>query len=255
MCGHHVVWSSAALIPRAPPHALSSARGVGAAPFGQRQGDEAGDGDGEVELAGDGPRARQGARDRCDRGDVAVADGGQGDERHVRRSGPGRAPSRLCPPGSETNPGSERSRVEDWRGTRRPVSSPRRIKRRERFSRTPLRFASRVMGPIGVGALSGLAHVSHSVVIEESERLIEPCRTPPLPPEALAVPRPHHMAPHLLLHPVPHVTKAPCLVPNPEVVHPAAQDRIDHRHHLLHRLRSGGAGLSACANTRRSSLR
>jgi len=41
------------------------------------------------------------------------------------------------------------------------------------------------MGPIGVEALSGPAQALHSVVREESERVVEPGRTPPLPIMAL----------------------------------------------------------------------
>src|SRR5262245_40035180 len=44
------------------------------------------------------------------------------------------------------------------------------------------------------------------------------------------------MAPHLLLHPVRHVRKASARVPEPEVVHPAAQNRIDLRDHPPHGL-------------------
>ena len=51
------------------------------------------------------------------------------------------------------------SRVEDWRGTRRPVSSPRRIKPGVPISGTGLSWALRVMGyeTYRLGALSGRA--------------------------------------------------------------------------------------------------
>jgi hypothetical protein len=65
--------------------------------------------------------------------------------------------------------------------------------------------------------------------------------TPPLPAEASAMSRPHQMASHLLLHPGPDVGKAPTRVPDPEVVYPAAQDRIDHGDHPPHRLRVGAS--------------
>src|SRR5439155_10978164 len=48
-------------------------------------------------------------------------------------------------------------RVEDWRGLYEPVSSPRHIKRRERFSRTPLSCPLRITGyeTYELGARSG----------------------------------------------------------------------------------------------------
>src|SRR5215470_8605577 len=102
--------------------------------------------------------------------------------------------------------------------------------------RSPVGFASRVMGPITLGALSGADLILHPVVVEDAEHAIDPRRTPPLPAEAPTAPRPHHMAPHLLLDPLLHESEAPGRVPNSEVVHPASQDRVDHRDHLPHRL-------------------
>src|SRR5262249_49096640 len=87
------------------------------------------------------------------------------------------------------------------------------------------------------GALSGMDLVPHPVVVEDPERSVDPRRTPPLPAEAPTTPRSHQMAPHLLLDPLLHEPKAPCRVPDSEVVHPAQQDWIDHRDHLPHRLR------------------
>src|SRR5215831_14409605 len=104
--------------------------------------------------------------------------------------------------------------------------------------RSPAGFASRVMRPTALGALSGMDPVLHPVVIEDPEPRINPCRTPPLPAEAPTTPRPHQMTPHLLLDPLLHKPKAPCCVPDSEVVHPAPQDRIDHRDHVRHRLRA-----------------
>jgi hypothetical protein len=51
------------------------------------------------------------------------------------------------------------SRVEDWRGARRPVSSPRRIKPGVPISGTGLSWSLRVMGYVTyrLGALSGRA--------------------------------------------------------------------------------------------------
>jgi hypothetical protein len=62
---------------------------------------------------------------------------------------------------------------------------------------------------------------------------MEPCRTPPLPAEAPTIPRSHQMAPHLLLDPPPHKGKAPARVPDPKVVDPAPQLRVDLRDQRL----------------------
>src|SRR5712691_5599979 len=85
--------------------------------------------------------------------------------------------------------------------------------------------------------LSGIHHVLHSVVLKQPERLMKPRPTPPLPAETLTIPRPHQMPPHLLLDPEPHRGKAPGRVPDPEVVDPAPQNRIDLRDHPSHWLR------------------
>src|SRR5712691_966112 len=87
-----------------------------------------------------------------------------------------------------------------------------------------------------LGALSGPAQVPHSVVCKQPERVIEPRRTPPLPAEAPPIPRPHQMAPDLPLDPPPHNGKAPARVPNPEVVDPTPQLRVDLGDQRLHRL-------------------
>src|SRR5712691_12647350 len=78
-----------------------------------------------------------------------------------------------------------------------------------------------------LGALSGTRQVLDAVIREQPERFMEPCRTPPLPAETPPIPRPHQMAPHLLLDPLPHKGKAPARVPDPEVVDPAPQLRVD----------------------------
>src|SRR5712691_9684574 len=86
-----------------------------------------------------------------------------------------------------------------------------------------------------LGALSGPAQVSHSVICKQPERVIEPRRTPPLPAEAPTIPRPHQVAPDLPLDPPPHRSEAPARVPDPEVVDPAPQLRVDHDDQLLGR--------------------
>src|SRR5712692_7834930 len=87
-----------------------------------------------------------------------------------------------------------------------------------------------------LGALSGPAQVPHSVICEQAERVIEPCRTPPVPAEAPTIPRPHQVAPDLPLDPPLHYGKAPARVPDPEVVDPAPQLRVDRGDQLLGRL-------------------
>src|SRR5713101_2386611 len=87
-----------------------------------------------------------------------------------------------------------------------------------------------------LGALSGTRQVLDAVIREQPERFMEPCRTPPLPAETPPIPRPHQMAPHLLLDPLPHKGKAPARVPDPEVVDPAPQLRVDLSDQRLDRL-------------------
>src|SRR5215831_10289813 len=119
-----------------------------------------------------------------------------------------------------------------------PVSSPRPVERRIRVSRTPLPCRLRIRGyaTYRAGRLSGQDQRLHPVVIEDPEHPIDPCLTPPLPAEAPAGPRPHHVAPYLPLDPLPDKAEAPCRIPNPEVVHPAPQDRVDHPDNLRTRL-------------------
>ncbi len=93
--------------------------------------------------------------------------------------------------------------------------------------RFPVRFTPRVMRPIGQGALSGAGPVSDVVLVEQPQRLVKPHRTPPRPAEARPFPRPHQMTPHLFLHPLRHVGKAPARVPDPKVLPPLPQNRID----------------------------
>src|SRR5437899_10262670 len=87
------------------------------------------------------------------------------------------------------------SRVEDWRGTLRPVSSPRRFKPGGPISGTGLSWSLRVMGyeTYRLGALSGPRQVPDAIIREQPERVIEPRRTPPLPAEAPTIPRPQEV--------------------------------------------------------------
>src|SRR5437867_691037 len=78
---------------------------------------------------------------------------------------------------------------------------------------------------LSTGSAFGRGPIANPVVSEESELVMEPCRTPPLPAEAATAPRPHEMSPHSLLDPQPHIRQAPMRVPDPEVVHPPPKRR------------------------------
>src|SRR5436309_13203870 len=66
---------------------------------------------------------------------------------------------------------------------------------------------------------------------------MQPRPTPPLPAEALTMSRPHQMAPHLPLDPLPDRGEAPGRVPDPDVVDPTPENRIDLHDHPSDRLR------------------
>jgi hypothetical protein len=68
--------------------------------------------------------------------------------------------------------------------------------------RAPAHFTSRVMGPIVPELLSSLAKPLYSVVVKQTEFLVQPLSTPPLPAEALALAGFHQVSPDLLFHPV-----------------------------------------------------
>ena len=69
--------------------------------------------------------------------------------------------------------------------------------------------------------------VPNPVVIIETEVLIEPHPTPPVPAKTPPVPRPHEMPPHFLLYPVLDIGEAYARIPYPELVNPAPELRID----------------------------
>src|ERR1700746_1064391 len=66
-----------------------------------------------------------------------------------------------------------------------------------------------------------------SVLVKESQSPIQPLPAPPLPSEALALSGAGQVAPNLLFYPVSDVPEAPARMSDREVVHPAAQNRID----------------------------
>ena len=120
------------------------------------------------------------------------------------------------------------------------VSSPRLFKRSMRISRTTLYLsASRE----GLWARSGRERFPSSrrpsdpvVSTVQSQPLVLPLRTPPLPTKSTALASPHQVSPYLLLYPVANVAKTPTRMSYREVVHPPTQDRVDERHHPSHRL-------------------
>ena len=68
------------------------------------------------------------------------------------------------------------------------------------------------MGQIRAGWLS--ADGSHdSVLVKQSECVVEPLLTPPLPAESCALPSSHQVPPNLLLHPELNVGKTSARVP------------------------------------------
>ena len=150
-------------------------------------------------------------------------------------------------------------RVEDWRaGVGRSLCSllsrpfvcechtistmprfqppPRRTQRAD-FPHYALLFAS----PQGLWDLSCRSDFRHRspnpVAVEQPQGFVQPLPTPPLPAEALSVLSTHHMAPDLLFYPVLDEAEALAGMPNREVVHPTAQDRVDQLHDPIHWLR------------------
>ena len=82
---------------------------------------------------------------------------------------------------------------------------------------------------------SGMRPSDSTVASVQSQPLVQPLRTPPLPTKSTALASPHHVPPYLLLYPVANVAETPARMSDREVVHPSPQDRIDDRHHPSHR--------------------
>src|SRR6202165_509721 len=79
---------------------------------------------------------------------------------------------------------------------------------------------------------------AHLVAVEQSQSVVQPLRTPPLPAEAPAIPGSHHVPPYFQLYPVLDELEAPAGVANGEVVHPPPQNRVDDLDYPVHRLGS-----------------
>ena len=82
------------------------------------------------------------------------------------------------------------------------------------------------MGLIAPAALSGPV-MSDSIVVKQSQSLIKPGPTPPVPAEATAFSCSHQMTSDLFLHPVFDITKALTGVANPKIIDPASENRVD----------------------------
>ena len=80
--------------------------------------------------------------------------------------------------------------------------------------------------------------VDDSVLGEQTEAVIKPTPTPPLPAEPRSFPLLHQVPPYLLLDPVLHVTEAAARLSDAEVVCPSAQDWVDEVNDSLSRLRA-----------------
>src|ERR1035438_2555583 len=76
----------------------------------------------------------------------------------------------------------------------------------------------------------------YPVVIKQSEAGVQPPTTPPFPPHPRASSGPHQLPPDLLLYPSFDHREASTRIADPKIVHPTAQDRIDHFNHPSHRL-------------------
>src|SRR5260370_34664846 len=71
------------------------------------------------------------------------------------------------------------------------------------------------------------------VFVKQTQPVVQPFATPPLPAEAFASPGTHQVLPDLLLYPAFDHVKTRTRMSDPKVVHPATQNRIDFRNHNL----------------------
>ena len=129
------------------------------------------------------------------------------------------------------------------RACRSSVSSPLRLARSVRISRTTRSCTLHARGyeTYHAGAAFVDRMVRDAVLTEESEFFVQPSSTPPLPAEASALTGSAQVAPDLLLYPVSDAREASTRVPVGEVVDPATQDRIDLGDHLSYRPRRESA--------------
>ncbi len=79
---------------------------------------------------------------------------------------------------------------------------------------------------------------AHPVVVEQSQMVVQPPPTPPVPTEAPLPPSAPQMSPHLLLHPILDEAEAPARIPDGKVPDSTrAQNRVEECHHPSDRLR------------------
>jgi hypothetical protein len=95
-----------------------------------------------------------------------------------------------------------------------------------------LRFLGHLPRRRGAGCFQANASRSHRPPPDPIA--VEPAMVPPRPAEALAFPSPSHVAPDLLFYPVLDEGEARTGVPDPKVVRPTAQRRIDRLHDPSH---------------------
>ena len=91
------------------------------------------------------------------------------------------------------------------------------------------------MEPIEPAALSGPI-ISDSIIVKQSQSLIQPSPTPSVPAEATAFSRTHQMTSDLLLHPVFDISEALAGVSNPKIVYPSPENRINQVYNPIYRL-------------------
>src|SRR5215469_7037721 len=75
-----------------------------------------------------------------------------------------------------------------------------------------------------------------SVTSKQSQCLVQPFPTPPLPPHPLAFSGTHQVPSHLLLYPLLDQRETSTRIANPKVIYPAPQNRIDSLNHFSHGL-------------------
>src|ERR1039457_5311554 len=98
--------------------------------------------------------------------------------------------------------------------------------------------------PLGLCDLSGWERFRHqtgatnTVLVKQSQFIVQPAPTPPLPAEASQFAGTHQMSAHLLFHPVFDKAEASTGVTNGKVVHPAAQNRVDELYDPVYRPRN-----------------
>jgi len=82
------------------------------------------------------------------------------------------------------------------------------------------------MKPISLAALSGPI-VSNAIIIEQTQRLIKPRPTPPVPAKAMTFSGLHQMPSVFLLHPIFDISKAYTGVADPKIIDPSPEDRVN----------------------------